>query len=175
MGTATHQGCQRWRAPGPPPAAHHRPGGCREQRREVVGEVLTRSSPLLPRRRLCAAGSADVTSAVVLVVLALVSGLSFLHYGFRVLLRTALRGEFERYGMPAVRQFVGLMEVLGGTAVILGLAVAPLGAFAAAGLTALMVLGLIVRVRIQDAPRLMAPAASLGALNAVLVVLFLLE
>lgn len=107
-----------------------------------------------------------------LVVLALVSGLSFLYYGSRVLFRPASRGEFERYGVPAVRGLVGLMEVLGGVAVILGLVVAPLGAFAAAGLTVLMVLGLIVRVRIHDAPRLMVPAASLGALNAVLVVLF---
>jgi uncharacterized membrane protein YphA (DoxX/SURF4 family) len=124
---------------------------------------------------LCAVGNVDVTSVVVLVVLALVSGLSFLYYGSKVLFRTASRGEFERYGMPAVRQLVGVLEVLGGTGVILGLAVAPLGALAAAGLTALMVLGLIVRVRIHDAPRLMAPAASLGALNAVLVVLFVSE
>jgi hypothetical protein len=59
--------------------------------------------------------------------------------------------------------------------VILGLALAPLGALAAAGLTALMVLGLIVRIRIHDAPRLMVPAASLATLNAVLVVLFLTQ
>jgi uncharacterized membrane protein YphA (DoxX/SURF4 family) len=119
------------------------------------------------------AGNADVRSIVVLVLLALVSGLAFLYYGFRVLFRTELRGEFERYGMPAVRQLVGVLEILGATAVILGLAFAPLGALAAAGLTALMVLGLIVRYRIHDAPRLMVPAALLAALNAVLVVLFL--
>ena len=124
---------------------------------------------------MCAAGNVDVTSGVVLVVLALVSGLSFLYYGFKVLFRTASRGEFERYGVPAVRKLVGILEVLGGTGVILGLAFAPLGALAAAGLTALMVLGLIVRVRIHDAPRLMVPAASLGALNAALVVLFLAQ
>lgn len=114
-------------------------------------------------------------STVVLVVCALVSGVSFLYYGFRVALKPELRGEFERYGMPAVRKFVGLMEVLGGTAVVLGLAYAPLGAFAAAGLTVMMILGLAVRIRIHDAPRLMAPAALLGALNAVLVVLFLTQ
>ena len=112
---------------------------------------------------------------MVLVVLALVSGLSFLYYGSKVLFRSTSRGEFERYGVPAVRKLVGILEVLGGTAVILGLAIAPLGALAAAGLTALMVLGLIVRVRIHDAPRLMVPAASLGALNAALVVLFLAQ
>jgi uncharacterized membrane protein YphA (DoxX/SURF4 family) len=124
---------------------------------------------------LYAAGSADVTSTVVLVVMALVSGLSFLYYGFRVLFRPELKGEFERYGLPAVRKFVGLMEVLGGTAVMLGLAYAPLGAFAAAGLTTMMVMGLIVRIRIHDPLRLMVPAASLAALNAVLVVLFLAQ
>lgn len=124
---------------------------------------------------MCAEWNADVTSAVALVVCALVSGLSFLYYGFKILFRTASKGEFERYGMPAVRQFVGLLEVLGGAAVILGIAIAPLGAFAAAGLTALMVLGLLVRVRVRDARRLMVPAASLGILNAVLVVLFLAQ
>ena len=124
-------------------------------------------------RSVVATGKADVMSTVVLVVCALASGLSFLYYGFRVVLRPELRGEFERYGMPAVRLFVGLMEVLGGTAVILGLASAPLGAFAAVGLTVLMVLGLTVRLRVHDAPRLMVPAATLAVLNTVLVVLFL--
>ena len=110
---------------------------------------------------------------MVLLVLALISGLSFLRYGFALLFRTRLRGEFTRYGMPRMRNIVGVLEILGGTAVLLGLAVAPLGAFGAAGLALLMFLGLIVRIRIHDAPRLMLPAALLGGLNAVLVVLFL--
>ena len=112
---------------------------------------------------------------MVLVVLALVSGLSFLSYGYGILFRSESTGDFERYGLPAVRRFVGVMEVFGGAAVIIGLAIAPLGALAAAGLTTLMVLGLIVRLRIHDAPHLMVPAALLGALNAVLVVLFLAQ
>jgi len=110
---------------------------------------------------------------MVLLVLALISGLSFLRYGLEVLFRIRLREEFTRYGMPGIRNFVGVMEMLGGAAVLLGLAVAPLGAFGAAGLTLLMILGLIVRIRLHDAPRVMVPAACLGGLNAVLVVLFL--
>ena len=35
-----------------------------------------------------------------------------------------------------------------------------------------MLLGLVVRIRLGDAPRLMVPAALLCVLNAVLVVLF---
>ncbi len=110
---------------------------------------------------------------MVLSVLALISGLSFLRYGFRILIRIGLKEEFTRYGMPRIRSFVGVMEILGGAAVLLGLAFAPLGAFGAGGLTLLMILGLIVRIRIRDAPRLMVPAACLAGLNAVLVVLFL--
>ena len=110
---------------------------------------------------------------MVLLVLALISGLAFLRYGFDVLFRIRLRNEFARYGMPGARNIVGVLEMLGGLAVLLGLVFAPLGAFGAAGLTLLMILGVALRIRIRDAPRLMLPAACLGALNAVLVVLFL--
>ncbi|MCP4434567.1 MAG: hypothetical protein GY812_03585 [Actinomycetia bacterium] len=110
---------------------------------------------------------------MVLLVLALVSGLSFLRYGFEVLFRVRLKDEFTRYGMPGIRTFVGVMEILGGTAVLLGLAFPTLGALAAASLTILMVLGLVVRVKVHDPLRLMLPAALLGVLNAVLVALFL--
>lgn len=108
-----------------------------------------------------------------LVVLALISGLSFLRYGIEILFRIRMREEFLRYGMPRLRIFVGVMEIVGGVGVLLGLAFAPLGALAAAGLALMMILGLIVRIEIHDAPRLMVPAAALGALNAALTVLFL--
>ncbi|MEQ8842317.1 MAG: DoxX family protein [Acidimicrobiales bacterium] len=110
---------------------------------------------------------------MILTVLALVSGLSFLKYGTDILFRVRLRDEFERYGMRRLRVFVGTMEVLGGLAVLLGLVVAPLGAMGAAGLMALMVLGLRVRLRLHDRVRLMIPAAILAGVNAVLVGLFL--
>lgn len=107
-----------------------------------------------------------------LVVLALVSGLSFLRYGVEILFRVRLRDEFARYGMSGMRRFVGVMEILGGTAVLLGLLYPLLGALGAAGLTTLMVLGLLTRVRLGDSPRQMAPAALLAVVNAVLVALF---
>ena len=39
----------------------------------------------------------------------------------------------------------------------------------------MMTLGVMIRFRIHDAPRLIVPAASLGAVNAVLAGLFLLS
>ncbi len=110
----------------------------------------------------------------VLVALALASGASFLYYGYETLFEDRTRVEFERYGVPHLRRFVGSMQLLGGVGILLGLGFAPLGAAAAAGLTVMMLLGLAVRVSIHDAPRLMVPAASLAAVNAVLAVLFLL-
>jgi uncharacterized membrane protein YphA (DoxX/SURF4 family) len=108
-----------------------------------------------------------------LVVLALISGLAFLHYGIEILFRIRMKEEFSRYGMPRMRIFVGLVEMLGGVGVLMGLAFAPVGALAAAGLTLMMILGLIVRITINDALRLMVPAAVLCGVNGALVVLFL--
>ena len=110
---------------------------------------------------------------MVRLVLALISGFSFVKYGLELLLRARLKDEFARYGVPAFRSIVGVLEVLGGFAVLLGLTFPPLGAFGAAGLALLMILGLTVRIRIHDAPRLMIPAATFAAMNMALVILFL--
>lgn len=110
---------------------------------------------------------------MILTALALISGLSFLKYGTDILFRVRLRDEFERYGMRRLRLLVGTLEVLGGLAVLIGLVFAPLGALGAAGLLALMVLGLRVRIRLHDTVRLMVPAAALAVVNAVLLGLFL--
>jgi len=110
---------------------------------------------------------------MLLIVLALVSGTSFVYYGIGVLRQSSMRSEFERYGLrPGVRTLVGVLELLGGVGVLIGLAYGPLGASAAAGLCALMVLGLVVRWRLRDSPRQMLPAAALAMVNATLVVLF---
>lgn len=110
---------------------------------------------------------------MVLIVLAVVSGVAFLFYGYETLFRTPPRGEFERYGMPNVRRLVGTAQLFGGAGVLVGMVAPPLGAAAAGGLATMMLLGLIVRYRIHDAPRLMVPAGSLFVLNLVLVGLFL--
>ena len=94
---------------------------------------------------------------LVLVVFALISGASFLFYGYETLFKEPPRGEFERYGMPGIRRFVGTTQLLGGAGVLIGLGYSPLGAAAAAGLTVMMLLGLATRLKIHDAPRLMIP------------------
>ncbi len=112
---------------------------------------------------------------MLLVVCSLVSSASFFFYGFETLTKERLRAEYRRYGMPGLRTFAGTMQVLGAAGVLIGLGFAPLGATAAGGLALMMFLGLLVRLSIGDALRLMIPAASLCVINTVLLVLFLLR
>ena len=110
---------------------------------------------------------------MLLLILTLVSAGAFLFSGYETLFEDPPRGEYERYGMPGLRVFVGAMQLLGAMGVLVGLAFAPIGALAAGGLSLMMLLGLLVRFRIHDAPRLMVPAASLAAVNGLLLALYL--
>ena len=110
---------------------------------------------------------------MVLLILTLGSAGAFLFYGYETLFGVLPRGEFERYGMPHLRVFVGSMQVLGALGALVGLMFAPIGAVATGGLTLLMLIGLLVRYRIHDAPRLMVPAATLAAVNGTLLSLHL--
>lgn len=112
---------------------------------------------------------------MLLVILAAISALAFFFYGGETLFANPPRGEFERYGMPNLRVFVGSMQLLGAAGVAIGIFVAPLGAAAACGLTMMMMLGLAARYKIHDAPRLMIPAGSLAILNAMLLFLFVTQ
>lgn len=142
--------------------------------RAVAGVVAGRASSRSDRR--CRAVSPyGVVDMFLLVPLALISASSFAVYGYKTLFGVAPRREFERYGMPSVRKFVGWAQLLGAVGVLLGLVYAPLGAWAAAGLSLMMALGVILRLRLRDAPRLMAPAASLGIANGFLVILFIMR
>lgn len=109
---------------------------------------------------------------MLLVILVAVSAVAFLYYGAETLFADRPRHEFERYGMPHLRVFVGSMQLLGAAGVLIGIFVTQIGAVAATGLTIMMLLGLLARYRIHDAPRLMIPASSLALLNATLVFLF---
>lgn len=112
---------------------------------------------------------------MLLVTLAMASALSFFYYGGETLFAHPPRGEYERYGMPGVRVLAGSLQLLGAAGVVIGVVVAPLGIAAAAGLTLMMLLGLVARWRIHDAPRLMIPAGSLAVLNGVLAYLFVVQ
>lgn len=106
-----------------------------------------------------------------LIALSVASSGAFAFYGYETLFAASPRGEYERYQLASMRVFVGRAQLLGAAGVIVGLAVAPVGLAAALGLSTMMVLGLTVRLRLRDAPRLMIPAATLALINGAVVTL----
>ena len=112
---------------------------------------------------------------MLLVILVAMSAAAFLFYGVETLFAGRPRLEFERYGMQKLRVFVGSMQLLGATGIVIGIIHPSLGAVAAAGLTIMMLLGLAVRFRVHDAPLLMIPATTFALLNATLMFLFVAQ
>lgn len=90
----------------------------------------------------------------------------FLYYGLAVLFANGMVAEFERYGLSRWRKLTGALEVLGALGLIAGQFVSVLVVVSAAGLTALMALGVMTRIRVRDSAMETMPAAVLMVVNA---------
>jgi hypothetical protein len=84
-----------------------------------------------------------------------------------------MKAEFHRYGLQKFRIFVGALEILGGTGLLAGLIYSPLLIFSSAGLSTLMLLGTLIRIKVSDRPIEILPAFSLMLLNAYIFYTFL--
>lgn len=82
--------------------------------------------------------------------LVLFSSISFLMYGYRSITTEAMKKEFERYGLAKFRVLTGMLEIIGGTGLLIGLLYHPLLIVASAGLSLLMLLGFATRLYIKD-------------------------
>ena len=102
-------------------------------------------------------------------VLKVVSIVGFLYYGLAVLFTNAMVDEFNRYGLPQVRKFVGVLEVLGAAGLIVGYFVPGLTAAASGGLALMMAAGVAVRFRSGD-----SVGQALQAFGMMLINLFIL-
>ena len=101
-------------------------------------------------------------------ILNFVSATAFIGYGVACLATDHMVEEFERFGLGPFRRLVGALELLGGLGLFIGWYYRPLLALAAAGLTALMILGVWTRVRIKDTAAETLPAAAFLCVNAYL-------
>jgi len=80
--------------------------------------------------------------------------------------------EFERYRLDKYRKLVGCLQLMGAFGLVLGYIFSPeLQCLAAIGISILMVLGFIVRVKIRDSITQILPSLSYALLNAYLVYL----
>ena len=97
--------------------------------------------------------------------LVITSSIVFIVYGLLCLLSDHMVEEFERYGLSKFRTLTGVLEVLGGLGIFVGLFFKPLLLFSAGGLTTLMLLGVITRIRVSDPIIETVPAFILLLLN----------
>jgi hypothetical protein len=82
--------------------------------------------------------------------------------------------EFNRFKLTELqRKITGLSQILGGFLLLLGFASPLIGAIASGGLTLLMLLGFIVRIKIKDSVLLSLPSFFFMILNGYLLLQFL--
>ena len=83
--------------------------------------------------------------------LTLFSAVSFLLFGGTCFVMSQMKSEFKRYGLAKFRKFVGVLQLLGGVGLLISLFYQPiLQPIAALGLSVLMLLGFLVRLKMRD-------------------------
>ena len=99
----------------------------------------------------------------------LLSAVAFLGYGSLCVAGRSMVSEFERFGLARFRVLTGVLEVLGAVGLLVSYAIPALVPLAAGGLSLLMFLGVLTRVRLRDSFVQILPALGLMLVNAYLV------
>lgn len=73
--------------------------------------------------------------------------------------------EFKRYNLERFRTLTGFLELLGGFGSIIGLYIGPIFFISTGGLSLLMFLGVITRLKVKDSFFQIFPALTLMLLN----------
>lgn len=102
--------------------------------------------------------------------LILFSALSFLGYGATCIGSAHMKREFQRYGLKRQRVWVGSLQLLAALGQLIGFSQPWIGLSASIGLAAMMMVGVLVRLRIKDRLVMLFPAFFYLVLNAYLSV-----
>lgn len=103
----------------------------------------------------------DITN----VIAQTISAILFAWFGLNALLSESMVAEFKRYRLARFRVLTGMLQVAGSLGIIVGHFYRPILLISAGGLTAMMLLGVITRVRIKDPLFAALPAFALAVLN----------
>lgn len=77
-----------------------------------------------------------------------------------------MKKEFKRFGLEKFGALTAILEILGAIGLLLGLISHPLLLISSAGLTLLMFLGVLVRIKMKDSLLISTPAILYMLLNA---------
>jgi hypothetical protein len=99
------------------------------------------------------------------VMMVLVSGISFIIYGCLLFISPQMQDEFKRFGLEKFTKLTGVLELLGGIGILTGLMFDNILLISSGGLTLLMLLGFIVRLKVKDGFWLSFPSFFFMILN----------
>ncbi|TDT45339.1 DoxX-like protein [Maribacter spongiicola] len=102
----------------------------------------------------------------ILNIAILLSSSAFLYYGVECLFSQKMKDEFERFGLKNQRVLTAILQLAGGSGLIIGYFFSPiLVLMASAGLALLMFLGFAVRIKIKDSTAESLPSLVLALIN----------
>ncbi|MDA9106970.1 DoxX family protein [Flavobacteriaceae bacterium] len=101
--------------------------------------------------------------------LKLFSSFSFLSYGILSFTSNKMKSEFSRWGISKFRVIVGISQIAGGLGLIFGFLYPLLSLVAAMGLSLLMFLGFVLRLKVRDGALKSSPALVYFILNIIIV------
>lgn len=98
-------------------------------------------------------------------VLVIISSFSFFSYGVAYFTSSHMKEEFVRFGLAKFGTLTAVLEISGGTGLLVGLLVPPLLLLASGGLAILMLLGVGTRLKVGDPLVVILPAFFFFLLN----------
>jgi hypothetical protein len=102
------------------------------------------------------------------IILSFFSGVSFIFYGIASFKSKRMIAEYDRWGYLKYRHSIGSLQFIGGLGLIVGLFLPSIIFVASFGLTAMMMVAVLVRIKIKDDLFKMLPAIFYALVNAFL-------
>ena len=100
-----------------------------------------------------------------LIILILISSLSFIGYGIAYFKSPQMKSEFKRFGLEKVGILTAVLEIVGAIGLLIGLKMQLILLISAGGLAILMFLGVAVRIKVKDSLWKTLPALFFMILN----------
>ncbi|MDO9254396.1 MAG: DoxX family protein [Bacteroidales bacterium] len=102
----------------------------------------------------------------ILDILIILSGISFLFYGIAYFTSPHMKSEFVRFGLAKFGILTAVLEILGAIGLLVGLLNNFILLISSVGLSLLMFLGFLARLRVKDSLWVSLPALFYMGLNA---------
>jgi uncharacterized membrane protein YphA (DoxX/SURF4 family) len=101
-----------------------------------------------------------------LLLLTLLSSVSFLIYGISYFYSPQMKNEFKRFGLEKFGALTAILEIVGAVGLLVGLISTPILLISSGGLAMLMFFGVVTRIRVKDSVLVSIPAFLFMVLNA---------